>query len=213
MSKIKALLTKLKKNYESTIRDVQVSGVIERLFLSSPQLNYLFGGGYPIGRIFQFHGPESSGKSTLSTYIAGEIQKQAHHNIVVYVDFERTFEKDYAANLGLSLAEDKFIFLRPENGEEAFTILEELLRTDEIGLIIWDSASTTPTTSVMAAEYSKANFGATAKLFAEALKKFNPLLEKFKTSMIIISQERDNVGCVGPETTVTWAPMPELAGS
>ena len=211
MSKVKALLTKLKKNHEATIRDVQIAGIIPRLFLSSPQLNYLFGGGYPLGRIFQFHGPESSGKSTLSTYIAGEIQKQPDHNIVVYVDFERTFEKDFAQKLGLSLDEDKFIFLRPEDGEEAFELLDPLLRTDEIGLVIWDSASTTPSRAVVAADYGKSNFGSSAKLFSESLKKFNPLLEKFKTSMIIISQERDNIGCVAPETMVAWGPMPELS--
>ncbi len=197
-SDLKSTLTKLKKTYQSTIRDVETSGITERIFLSSPRLNFLFGGGFPVGRIFQFHGPESSGKSTLSTYIAGEIQKQPVRNVVVYVDFERTFDKDFAANLGLDLSKEKFIFLRPENGEEAFTILEELLRTGEIGLVIWDSATTTPTASVIAAEYGKANFGGGAKLFSEALKKFNPLLEKFKTGLIMISQERDNVGSFGP---------------
>lgn len=200
-------LTKLKKTYPSAVREI-ADASIERYFLGSPQLNYLFGGGYPTDRIVQLHGPESSGKSTLSTYIGGEIQKREEHNIVVYVDFERTFDATYAENLGLdtTLYQDggKFIFLRPENGEEAFTILEELVRSGEIGLVIWDSDTTTPSRAQQADEYGKASFGGSAKVFSEGLRKFNPILDKYGTSLIMISQERDNVGALyGPDYKVT----------
>lgn len=197
-------LTKLQKSYKDAIRDVEESGVISRYFLDSPQLNFLFGGGFPEGRIIQFHGPESSGKSTLATYIGGQVQKREEKNVVVYVDFERTFEKEYARNLGLDLDPAKFIFLRPENGEEAFQIVEDLIRTNEVGLVIWDSDTTTATRSQIGDEYGKANFGGVAKLLSEALRKFNPILEKFKTSFIMISQERDNIGALyGPDYKVT----------
>lgn len=199
-----AALTKIQKQFKDAVRDVNTSGVISRYFLDSPQLNFLFGGGFPEGRIIQFHGPESSGKSTLATYVGGQIQKRAEKNVVVYVDFERTFEKSFAENLGLDLSPDKFIFLRPENGEEGFTVVEELIRTDEIGLVIWDSDTTTATRSQVGDEYGKANFGGVAKLMSEALRKFNPILERYKTSFIIISQERDNIGALyGPDYKVT----------
>jgi len=149
-------LTRIQKSYKDTIRDVDTSGIIHRFFLDSPQLNFLFGGGFPEGRVIQLHGPESSGKSTLATYIGGQIQKRAEKNVVIYVDFERSFEKDYAANLGLDLDPEKLIFLRPENGEEGFTVVEELIRSDEIGLVIWDSDTTTPTRSQLGDEYGKA---------------------------------------------------------
>ena len=206
MSKaLNAALTKLEKTYQSAIRDVKVSGKIERFYLESPQLNYLFGGGFPIGRIVQLHGPESGGKSTLSTYIAGETQKKrADHNVVVYVDFERTFEEKFANRLGLDTSPDKFVFLRPENGEEGFTILEELVRTNEIGLVILDSDTTMPSVNQIAKDYGAGAFGPGAKLMSDALRKFNPILEKYKTSMINISQERDAVGeMYGPGYKIT----------
>lgn len=197
-------LSRIQKQHKESIRDVDEAGVIHRYFLDSPQLNFLFGGGFPEGRIIQFHGPESSGKSTLATYIAGQIQQREEKNVVVYVDFERSFEKDFAANLGLDLSPEKFIFLRPENGEEGFTMVEELIRSDEIGLVVWDSDTTTATKSQIGDEYGKANFGGVAKLMSEALRKFNPILEKFRTSLIIISQERDNIGALyGPDYKVT----------
>lgn len=206
MSKaLTATLAKLEKTYKSAIRDVTVSGKIERFYLESPQLNYLFGGGFPIGRIVQLHGPESGGKSTLSTYIAGETQKKRQdHNVVVYVDFERTFEEKFANRLGLDTSTDKFVFLRPENGEEAFAILEELVKTDEIGLIILDSDTTMPSVNQIEKEYGAATFGAGAKLMSDALRKFNPILEKYHTSMIVVSQERDAVGeLYGPGYKIT----------
>lgn len=154
------VIAKLSKTYSDSIRNIDVAGVIERHFLSSPQLNFLFGGGFPVGRIIQLHGPESGGKSTLSTYIAGEIQKRSHHNVVIYVDFERTFEKTFAEKLGMNVRPisegGKLIFLRPMNGEEAFTMVEELIKTNEIGLVIWDSDTTTPSAAQVSDEYGKA---------------------------------------------------------
>jgi recombination protein RecA len=132
------------------------------------------------------------------------LQKKEKQNVIVYVDFERTFEKDYAATLGLDLDKNKFIFLQPLDGETAFTILEEIVKSEEVGLIIWDSDTTTPTKSQLADVYGKASFGGNAKLFSEALRKFNPLLARTRTSMIIISQERDNIGALyGPDYKVT----------
>ena len=199
-----SLISKLQKDFPSTIRDVKVSGQVKRLVLSSPQLNYIMGGGYPIGRIIQLYGPESSGKSTLTTYIASEIQKQPTKNIVVYMDFERSFEESHALEIGLDTSPEKFIFLRPENGEEGFTVLEELVKSNQVGLVIVDSDATVPTRNQIADDYGKAGFGPQSKLFADALRKFNPILEKYETSMIWISQERDNIGVMyGPDTKPT----------
>lgn len=48
------------------------------------------------------------------------------------------------------------------------------------------------------------SFGGVAKLMSEALRKFNPILEKYKTGLIMISQERENVGSLyGPDYKVT----------
>ena len=144
MSSVASVLKKLNEAYGSAFRNVDEAGTIKRLYLSSPQLNFIFGGGFGLGRIYEFSGPESGGKSTLSTYIGSEIQKNNDRPIVVYVDFEQGFDKQYANTLGLDTSDDKFIFLRPLSGEDGFMLIKELIHDLPIGLVVWDSLAATP---------------------------------------------------------------------
>lgn len=82
-------------------------------------------------------------------------------------------------------------------------MLKELIEQLPIGLIIWDSLASTPSHSQVE-EHDKANFGATAKVFANGLKFINPILARHDCSMIVINQERDNIGVMyGPDFTTT----------
>lgn len=203
MASTTALINKLKKTYADAFADVKESGTVQRLFLESPQLNFIFGGGFGLGRIYEFSGPESGGKSTLATYIGGEIQKKnANRPIVVYVDFERSFDEKYANTLGLCTSEDQFIFLRPLTGEDGFKILKQLVEELPVGLIIWDSLAVTPSVAQVE-DPDRATFGGTARLFACGLKYINPYLSKFNTSMIVINQERANIGGYGADFSTT----------
>lgn len=200
MSKISAVLSKLSKAYSQAIVNVEEVGTVKRIYLESPQLNFMFGGGFGLGRIYEFSGPESGGKSTLATYIGGELQKKyTDRPVVVYVDFEYSFDKKYANTLGLSTSDEDFILLRPMHGEEATTIIGELINQLPVGLVIWDSAAATPSISQVE-DPNKASFGGGAKVFSNGLKYLNPFLSRNNTSLIIINQERANVGVIhGPD--------------
>ena len=202
---VASVLVLFKGAYKDAILSVDEAGTIPRLFLDSPSLNFIFGGGFGLGRILEFYGPESGGKSTLATYIAGEIQKKyTERPVVVYVDFERSFDKAYAENLGLNTGEDLFIFLRPENGETAFLMLKELLEELPVGLIIWDSIATAPSVGQVD-EAFKATFGAQALMYSNGLRYLNPYLDKHKASIIMVNQERANIG-------VMYGPAEKTAG-
>lgn len=145
MSELSRVLAKLQKKHKESIADVKVVGKVKRIFLESPQLNFAFGGGFGLGRIYEFSGPESGGKSTLASYIGGELQKKyTERPTVVYVDFEYSFDETFANTLGLSTGSDNFVLLRPESGEEGFEMLAEMVKEAPIGLIIWDSLASTP---------------------------------------------------------------------
>lgn len=190
------VITKLQKKFGDSLPDVELAGTVNKLILSSPQLNYIFGGGYPLGRIVELFGPSSGGKTVISSYIGGQFQKRTDGgpSTVLFIDLEHAFDKKYAQTAGLDLADDKLIFVRPLNGEEAFTITEDLVKTGQIGLVIWDSVATTGSVQEMEKEYGSANFGKTAALFSQGLRKLNPYLSRFGTSLLLLNQVRDNIG-------------------
>jgi len=195
-NKLDSLFDKMKKDYPLSLPDVMVAGHVNRLLLSSPKLNYIFGGGMPIGRIIELFGPESGGKTILLSHIAGQFQKRTDGkpNTVVIVDMEHTFDIDYAQIAGLDPDPKKLIFLHPQHGEEGFEICQKLIETGEISLIGWDSIAATPSASTLVDEYGHSNFGKTAALFSEGLRKFNPYLSRFGTSLILLNQVRAKIG-------------------
>ena len=193
--KLDSVLAKIQKDYKIELKDARETCKVPKIFLDSPSLNYVFGGGFPLGRIIAMHGPFSSGKSTLSTYIASQIQqKYTEKPVVAYFDFEYAFDTDHAEEMGLDI-DNNFVIIRPENGEDAFLMMKDLIETDEVGLIVLDSA-TTISSKGQIEDPNKANFGASAKVMANGLRYLNPYLSKHNCSMIIVGQERDNVGAM-----------------
>ena len=187
--------------------------------VDSPQVTYMLGGGIPIGRIIRFRGPASAGKSAFCNYLAAALQKEVpkltgnpEQNKVIYVDFERTFERRYAETIGLNTNPDVFVHLKPENIEDASEVLDDLVRTGEVAAIIWDSDGASPTRNQMIDEAGKANFGSAAKATSEFLKKFNILCSDRNTTILWISQERVNMkpmshlpSCTGGESINFYA--------
>jgi len=194
----------LAETYTKIIVDVTSNQMKRGVFLNSPQLTYLFGGQYPTDRIMQVQGPESSGKSTLSNYIAGELQKKKPKQpIVVYVDYERTFDPIYANRLGLDTSPEMFVLLQPENGEDGFEAMDALIKTGVVCCIILDSDAAMPTKAMTKDEYGKASFGGSARLTSDALKRINILLNKYDTNLIWISQERASMAMFGANYAAT----------
>lgn len=194
----KSAIDSILKKYNAAVQDPETAGTIDRVILDSPNLNYVFGGGFAKGRIHEFFGPESGGKSVLSWYIASHIQRQSEQNKVLILDFEHTFDKGYARTVGLDLSPEKLIFVRPLNGEEGFTVAQDLVATGEMGLVIIDSLAAVASVRQIDSAYGKAQMGSGAGLIAESLKKLNPYLSRSGTSMIIVNQVRDDIGGFSP---------------
>lgn len=184
-------MSNINKKLPNVVRDVSVAGQTDRVILDSPRLNYVYGGGVAIGRIHRFYGPESGGKSTICTYIASQFQKKRpEHPYCVYIDFERSFDEEHAKQLGLLTDPEHFVFMQPDDIESAGSALEEMVKTGEVGTIIFDSESMASTRTVMEDEFNKANFGSGAKALKEFCNRFNILCANYGATMFIISQER-----------------------
>jgi len=202
MSSLASVLKSIQKDYPGDLVELsEGESTIKKFTLTSPTMNYLFSGGLPDGRITILAGQESGGKTTTATLIAADIQKKPNKNVVVFLDMEHAFDAEHARVLGLDTSPEngKFILLRPVSGEDAFDMAVELVKTEQIGLIIWDSVAVTATKGNIQ-DMFKASFGSTSKIMSEGLKILNPWLSKTDTPAIFINQLRANMSLYGGDT-------------
>ena len=190
-------ITAALKKYKAQVTTPEQAGDVTRHVLDSPELNYNFGGGAPLGRIVELFGPESGGKSVLAWHIAGQIQQREEQNFVVILDFERTFKADYARTAGLDLSEDKLLILHPFTGEEGFQMVEDLMKTGDVGCVIVDSLASVPNARAMDSDFGK-GFSGSAALISNAMIKLNPYIHHHKVLWININQIRDDIGGFSP---------------
>lgn len=199
MSALNDIIKKTIKKTPNLIRNSIEAGTPKFIQLDSPQLNYALGGKFCIGKIYNFLGPWSGGKSSIACYIAGQLQKKMPENqqVVVYIDFERSFNTLHAQQIGMNCDDfsdgGKLIYMAPDTIEDASDNLIDIIKSHEIALVIMDSESAAPTRIQLTDPAGKANFGSAAKALGEFLKKFNVLCANNETSMIVISQERANL--------------------
>jgi len=172
---------------------------VERWKLSSPKLNHAFGGGFAKGRMVEVFGPESSGKTSISCAIAGDIQQQGGR--VAYIDTEHALDIEYATTFGLDM--NKVWFSQPDSGNQALDIAEELVDSGQIDLIIIDSVAALVPQAEIDGEMGDSHMGLQARLMSQACRKLTAKLGKSKCSIIFINQIRMKIGIMfgNPETT------------
>ena len=212
LKEFRAAMTKITKDHSKAIVAANANTLIHKISFDSPQLTYMFGG-FSYDRIHNFFGPESSGKSSMFTYIAGQLQKKMplqnpdwkEKQIVVYMDFERTFDPVYAENLGLNCDEDHFVLLQPDTLEEGCTIAESLVKTNAVCCVILDSDAAAPTNLDNESDMGATGFNGAkaANTLKEVYKRFNVLCSNYKFPLLVVSQERANmqIGAKLPSTT------------
>lgn len=206
-SKLDALLDKAHKTLGMDIRSADEQCEIERVSLDSPSLNYVFGGGFALGRAYIFSGPYSQGKTTICTYISAQMQKLFPKKKVVYLDMEYSLDMQHARDLGLNGDPDHFILLRPKCAEDLFDLIVDLSETGEVSLIVLDSLSSLESKSQT--ENAFVGFGGSkgAAVVSSGMKRIIPYLYNNKVSLLMVAQERQNLGSMGygPDWTISSA--------
>jgi len=112
---------------------------VPRIASGSFMFDVLTGGGIPVNRFTEFHGPRSVGKSTFALIVAREFIKNNPDRKVVYADFEKTWDWDYSSKF---IDKEHVHMFQPDYGEEGIDILLEYAKNaDDAGLVIVDSVS------------------------------------------------------------------------
>lgn len=201
MSLEKALASINKTYGENTAnRIVDLGNIdIEKRSYGSLVVDEITGGGFPVGKIVEIYGPESSGKTTLAIHAMAEVQKSGGK--AAMIDMEHAFDALYAKSIGVET--DELILSQPEYGEQALDIAEQLIDSGEIELIVIDSVSALIPKSQLEGEFGDANVGKQAKMMSQGLPKLIGKANRADCTVIFINQIRMKVGVMfgSPETT------------
>jgi len=200
---LKATLEKIEKTYgKGSIMRLDETSVenIPVIPSGSIGLDAALGvGGYPVGRIIEIFGPESSGKTTLALHAIAEAQKIG--GIAAFIDAEHAFDRNYAAKLGIQL--ENLYISQPDNGEQALEIADALIRSGSISVIVIDSVAALTPKAEIEGDMGDSRMGLQARLMSQALRKLTANISRTNTTCIFINQLREKIGVMfgNPETT------------
>jgi recombination protein RecA len=152
-------------------------------------------GGTPVGKLIEYQGMESSGKSTGSLHTIAEFQKAYPDDEIVLCDYEQSFDRTYATTIGVNV--DKLTILQPENLEDGYNMIQDLIETGKVRLAVIDSHTAGMPKKVVEGDTGDASIGLQARINSQALGKIKPILKANRCTMIGISQIRQDIGSMG----------------
>ena len=168
---------------------------LRKLSLRSLGFDYPFKGGLPYGQITTISGVEHSGKSTIAAIAMGEYQQENPDKICVYVDAENTLltQADYFQTISkISYDEDHFVRYdcTGRSAEEIFQDLITMQASDEIGMIVIDSARALISQADLDNDFTKDNGqrASIAKSMGKFLKQMMMYLPKRNNILLILNQ-------------------------
>lgn len=211
---LKETLKAISKKYgENVVKigcdDLTVDGILS---LGSPSADFCLYGGIPEGRIIEFSGAEGSGKTTNAFLVAASYQREElkrnpdNPRAIVLLDNEGTADPVWAKVLGYDMSDDAAVptvVLRPEgqSAEDIFDIALDMLKTGEVGLLIFDSIATLVPQQIVAESMEKQQMGGIAKALTRFANTAIGLLRKYKATLIAINQVRENISGYGDPLT------------
>lgn len=172
---------------------------LELISTGSLGLDIAIGGGYPLGRVIEIYGPESSGKTTLTLQAIAEFQRKG--KTAAFVDAEHALDPSYAEKLGVKM--DELLVSQPDTGEQALEITDMLVRSGAVDVIVIDSVAALTPKAEIEGEMGDQHMGLQARLMSQALRKLTANIKRSNTLVIFINQIRMKIGVMfgSPETT------------
>ena len=200
--RLEKALAEIKANFkdESVLIGNEIPNV-ERIPTGSIGLDYVTGGGYPVGRFIEIYSPESGGKTTVCIHAMVEAQKKYKDKRVLFVDFEHSFDRYYAQALGLDL--DNLVFVQPNSGENGFNMIETIVKSGQISLVIVDSIAAATPQSEIEGDVGDSNVGKHARMMSQICRKLTAVCNNMNTTMIFINQLREKIGIMYGDSTTT----------
>lgn len=155
-------------------------------------------GGYPIGRVVEIYGPESSGKTTLALHAIASVQAQG--GVAVFIDAEHAIDPYYAEALGVDLG--AMLLAQPDSGEGALRTAHTAMKNGA-NIVVVDSVAALTPQSELDGEVGELKIGAQARMMSQAMRVLAQAASKSGCILLFTNQMRMKIGVMygSPETT------------
>lgn len=199
----KATLQNIHKEAKLFYDDIEDAN-LTKFELSLKSVNYIMSGkywgprsGFTLGRLYNFWGPESSGKSALALQISGDILSGGGKT--AWIDAERSFDPYYAINAyNIDVSdEDHFALILPEYGEQAFDAIKSYVEAGAVSLAVVDSVSALGTKRSQEGDAERNDVASLALRLSQHLQNIVKPASDMKASVIYINQMRENLVSMG----------------
>lgn len=194
-SKLLDWMKKVNKTYGSEIVELNVvEKDLDLIPFTSPRLNYMSYGGVPRGRIIEFYGEESSGKSTLCLDLMANFQKKWPDEYILYIDIEGTYDAKWASNMGVKPDTVVILNCLGQYAEEVFDQVKEAMETGAFGLMILDSIGAMYSKQASEKSFEEKTYGGIALSLTQFVNQCVPIIKRNNIAFVGINQIRENIG-------------------
>jgi len=175
------------------------SNSIEFIPSGAAVLDCTLGGGWPLSRIANIIGDESTGKTLMAIEACANFAQMFPKGNIYYREAESAFDESYAEALGMPVERVKFIepddFVTVENFyEDLCKSVAETAKNDKAGLYIVDSLDALSDNAEQKASFDAASYNVSkAKQIGKLLRMCKAEVAKARICLIIISQTRDRI--------------------
>ncbi len=180
-----------------------------KLFTSEPaltrfptgvvELDGMLDGGLPRGRLVELFGPPGSGKTTLALRLCAAAHKAG--GVAAYVDVDGGIDRRVLQRAHVD--GDRLVIARPEGGEAALHVVDELLGAQAADIVIVDSVAALVPRAEMLGMTGGSPAGHHSRLMSQAMRRLTLQAAKSGAVVVFVNQLRRNWGEDGKGVDVT----------
>lgn len=170
----------------------------------SHEVNTMLGGGVGKGKIVEFFGEPSCGKTSLALEIVAHNQKLDPDFMAGIFETEGSFDPDYATKtFGIDMSRFAYWDQKDSGAEQGLDILRSLVASGQFNILIVNSVAGLTPEKELADDLKKQNIALQARIMSKLMRVICGIANKNGTTLIFINQVRTDVGKMfgDPNTT------------
>ena len=202
----------IRKKYGDVLKKMSDCGELKIQTISTGSLGLdvaLGRGGLARGRVYEFYGPPSGGKTTLAINTIAEAQRRGL--VCCLADVEHAADPQLFKAMGVNL-DELYLINDLIDGEDYVFAMEQAVKSGEIDVAIFDSITALLPKQESEADIDADFYALLGRLMSKTLRRFIHIINETNTLLIFINQMRDQMGVWGnPEKTTGGNALPFYA--